>query len=71
MLKFLSGYTVASGHSAAVDTLNHLNVLDGTTNQTGSLDFVNSTWPTIKRGNNTFSLAGGGSMLLTWRDAWT
>lgn len=70
-LHFLSGYSVASGHSVAVDTLNHLAILDSATNQTGSLDFVNSTWPTIVRGNNTFSLSGGGSVLLSWRDCWT
>lgn len=71
VLKFLTGYTVASGHFVDVDTLNHTAMLDGTTSNTGSLDFVNSTWPTLAMGNNTFTLSGGGTLTITWRDCWS
>jgi hypothetical protein len=68
LVKYLN--TIASGHSVVIDVLNHVATLDGTTDVSGSLDFVNSTWPMVAKGVNTFTLTGGGTLTVQWRDNW-
>lgn len=71
VVKFTAGFTVAVGHYVDIDILNHTLTLDGTTNIDGNLDFVLSTWPALIKGMNTYTLTGGGTLQLTYRDTWT
>lgn len=70
-VQMATGYNIASGHSVAIDVLNHTAILDGTTNVSGNINFVASTWPPIVKGNNSFTLTGGGTMVISWHDAWS
>jgi hypothetical protein len=66
----LSGLTLSSGQWAAVDMLNHTVTRDNGTKLNQYIDFVNSTWPALITGNNTFTVANAPSMDLVWRDQW-
>lgn len=66
-----TGLTIAAGHYVDFDMLNHTATLDGTTSYNRYIDFVNiTTWPALLTGNNTFTLTGGGTLTVFWRDAW-
>lgn len=70
-MRMLTGYTQGSTDSLAIDMLNHTAVLNGGTTYNSYIDFVNSSWPAVIKGNNTFTLTGATSMSLVWRDAWS
>ena len=66
-----TGLTIASGAYVDFDMLNHTAVRNDGTSMNRYIDFTNITaWPSLASGNNTFTLTGGGSMVVFWRDAW-
>lgn len=67
--------TLAIGETVQIDTLNHTAVFTAGARVGQSanryIDFAQTlVWPFLASGNNTFSLTGGGTMTVTWRDAW-
>lgn len=54
------------------DMLNHTAVRNDGVSMNRYIDFANITaWPALAKGNNTFTLTGGGTMTVFWRDAWS
>jgi hypothetical protein len=71
-LRFVAGYALGAGVAIDVDTLNQ----DGEKVSDGSsvndkIDYLTSTWPLMPKGNNSFTMAGGGTFQIFWRDAWS
>jgi len=67
-----TGLTIASGHYVDFDCLNHSAVDDTGVSMNRYIDYANITlWPSLAKGNNTFTLTGGGTMTVFWRDAWS
>lgn len=68
--------TLASGEKIEIDTLNHSAkfTAGARVGQSGNryIDFSNTTvWPTVRdKTNETFTLTGGGSMIVKWRHVW-
>lgn len=72
LVKFLTGYSIPTGHTVTIDVLNHVatDVTAGTSiNQ--YIDYVASTWPTLVKGINTFTITGGGTLSLAYRHTWS
>ncbi len=72
---YTTGLTLLTGESIDIDTLTHTAVFTAgaRTGQSGNryIDFgATVNWPRMARGTNSFVLAGGGTMTLTWRDTW-
>lgn len=72
-----TGYTLslASDESVAIDCLNHTAVFTaGARNGQSAnryIDFgLTTVWPNLVTGNNNFTLSGGGTVSVSWRDAW-
>lgn len=67
--------TLAIGETVQIDTLNHTAVFTAGARVGQSanryIDFGSTlVWPFLASGDNTFSLTGGGTMTVAWRDAW-
>lgn len=59
------------GSDTVVDVINHAATVGGVA-ANSRIDFVNSTWPTVNKGNNTFRIAAGpGTLRVQWYDAWS
>jgi hypothetical protein len=72
---FTTGLTLVAGETVQIDTLTHTAAFTaGPRNGQSAnryIDFgATVAWPRLARGTNSFVLAGGGSMVLTWRDTW-
>lgn len=70
-----SGASIAAGETIEVDTLNHSAVfIAGARNGQSAnryIDWATTQWPYIPAASTqTFTLAGGGSLVTLWRDAW-
>ena len=70
-----TGLTMIAGETIQIDTLTHTATFTAGARSGQSanryIDFgLTVSWPRLARGNNTFTLTGGGSMTLTWRDCW-
>lgn len=72
-VQMLPTFALGAGQSADIDTRTHTVRRNDGTDLTGYIDFINSTWPKIRpiSLSNTFSLAGGGSLITYWRHAWS
>ena len=71
VVQMLSTYSQSAGDVLAIDVLNHTATKNGSTTVNSYIDFVNSTWPTVNKGLNTFSVSGGPILSLAWRDTWS
>ena len=60
-----------TGAPTVVTDLSTRQATVGGTLRNDLLDFVNSTWPSVDMGNNSFSITGGGTLNVQWRDAWS
>lgn len=72
---FTTGLTLVAGETVQIDTFTHTAAFTSGPRSGQSanryIDFgATVAWPRIARGINSFVLAGGGSMFLTWRDTW-
>lgn len=68
LIKFLTGLTVASGHSLIINPQQHTATVDGASvNQ--FIDYVNSTWVTMPKGNSTFT-TNTGTIGINFNSAW-
>lgn len=70
-----TGLTLIAGETIQIDTLTHTASFTAGARSGQSanryIDFgATVNWPRLARGNSTFTLAGGGSMSLSWRDTW-
>lgn len=63
-------FTLASGHFADFDMLAHTGIQDGTTSINSLIDFLGTSWPSLVKGSNVFTLSGGGTFQITYRDCW-
>lgn len=59
---------VTAGSTVVIDVRNHTATMNGA-DATGKINFVTSTWPTVKMGSNNWTTTGG-SLNVKWRDAW-
>lgn len=69
-----TGLTLASGEIVEFDMLNHIgNFTAGARSGQSAnryIDFAATVWPSLVRGNNTFTLTPNGSLTILWRDTW-
>ena len=71
VLKLVTGYVIPAGQLRVIDVVNQsMTDTGGVANYNDKIDWSASTWPTLASGNNTFSLTGGGSLVVEWRDTW-
>lgn len=75
MKLFMKNLNLAAGEAVEVDTLNHTaTFVAGARNGQSAnryIDFdLTVRWPALHYGNSTVTLGGGGTLSLTWRDAW-
>lgn len=63
--------SIAGGHYWTVDVLEAMVYDDGGVLRDGALNALQSDWSiALLPGGNTFTLSGGGSLLVNWRDTW-
>lgn len=69
-----AGTALAAGETLEIDTLKHTaKFTAGARNGQSAnkyIDWATTIWPFLKKGNNTFTLSGGGSLVVVWRDTW-
>lgn len=75
MVLYTKNLSLAAGEAVEVDTLNHTaTFVAGARNGQSAnrhIDFdLTVRWPALHYGNSTVTLGGGGTLSLTWRDAW-
>lgn len=72
---YTSGLSVAAGEIVEFDTFNHsASFISGPRAGQSANRYINfgwtSNWPSVRSGDNLFTLQGGGTMTVLWRDAW-
>lgn len=68
LIRFLTGLTVASGHDLIINPQQHSATMDGVS-ENAFIDFVNSTWVTMPKGNSTFT-TNTGTIGINFNSAW-
>lgn len=76
LMKFTTGFTLSAAQYADLDVVNRTLTRNDGTSLNSSIDFVLSTWPTVDKGNNTFTMTGTSqtgvtALSLYFRDAWS
>lgn len=61
---------ISSGNYLLIDTLNRTVLLNGVTQFYGAVNFSTTSWWGLAPGSNTITMIGGGSVDISWRDAW-
>jgi len=71
VLRLVAGYTIPAGAVRVIDVLNQsMSDTGGVISYNDKIDYPTTTWPTLAPGNNTFTLTGGGTLVVEWRDTW-